>query len=1172
MKRLLLALVISVVAAARLFACGGAFDEAPPLLWLFVDVLPAKSLGQLYREEKPAPAAPPPDFAHELDQLINAVSHDDRAALIGRTDALLAAAREHYRDGSWSNLLHDVRDTLAGEATAPEVAAYLRWRSEHVSWFAQKREEDPSAAEANEIDARAAEAPATLRPHWWFLRGALSFLRGDRVECEPWFRRIVEEASSHPRAEVARFLIARCKLGQSREHPDYTASNYAAAIKALEEQRPARRAEARRAFEEYLQLYPRGRFRADVEGWFGAFAYDAGDGTGALAHYIRQVEDEAHPEVAKSALFMCERILEDTKPEDSPRFALLAEHPLIAIGTTYLVLNAHHDPGEGDLSYKSRDQSARAKRWRQGVLPRVATEVAARREHYKADAWPARYLAILAQAASAAGNQDDALKITSIPTRELQTSDDVLLARGIAFQRSGKSAQAVETFRVLLQRFPQSPLARGVQLKLALALLDAHRAGAALLELKRLQAGVRPEDEEADPYDSSPYPESDAALEITDSPLKRDISAAEGAQIAQLIDTIYNFAPLREIAAALNERELDEALTAEIRAVLAMRYLQEEDFARARRFMSPAQFAVAAEKLARLTTETAALTAPTAKAAKMVELANAWEAARGKLLRAPLGTAETERALFGDRAHQAPLRRRENARALGLKNVDPELEMRDELRHASRWWMRAAKLLPGTALAASARWRALEAMPKIASHSGYAFQRAVETEAASVSRELYERLRADAPQTPEAQRYAAYWTFPDRPAPAYDEFPHYESDWPTAINAVGRMGYRYLDYGTLGVTYDFTQGEEYWSGSEPEPWRSLRTRLLALAAKAKTTERPALRNEVQSLREEARAAYQGRGQANFLAVLDDLALFLQEPDLSSETRAAYFELRLRQSGFIELPKEWDQRDEAEAASKARIEELLVSPALASVPEYVAFLRAYRAGQQQISIPTKDLDKNGDPVVLRTRDYAALEREMRAYLARFPQSRKREAAWLLLARAVHWLTTPLLTTLELREEPPDANGGEHFRTVVNTYWRDKFNWQRATEPLDGYEREFPQGQYLAEMRDYRGAAARLAQKWPLAFDLSLAQLSDTTHPDLQPEAAVRVANLLAELANPEHRAEVLEVVRAQPVAVAALREYLTATWKQQDHPLRYLGAYLADQLGFAYERPQSDAGE
>lgn len=1174
---------VAVLFPLRLFACGTWSEEAPPLLSTFLDRLPAKSFGHVYLETRRRQPAAKPDFAREVSAIGAAVRHEERASLLSRTEALLAGARDHYENGDWSNLLHDVRDLLASEASGDEAADYIGWRLAHAGWFKQASESKHDHAyprrtppdlegtpEAIELEARAQAASPALQPHYLYLRGALEFRTGDRERSARWFRRVVDEHGDHPRAEIALFVAARCKLAQSRTQMSYDLRGQP--VEPYEQQRERNRAhrnEARQLFETLLGRYPASRFTADVEGWLGALAYDEGDRTRALGHYIRQVEDWRHPEVAKSALFMCQKIIAGTAPEDAEQFRLIAEHPLVAIGATYLVSNASVAGRAADNYdyHAAAEMDARAREWRRAVLPRLGAEVAARAGLYDADAWPPRYLSILAHAASAAGNHGDALKITSIPSRQAVGSDDLLLARGVAFQRSGRAAEAIEAYRTLLKTHPQSPLARGVQLKLAFALLDNKQAGAALLELTGLQqpqAGAEPD---ATRFDTDkPYPPADTALDFTASPVEQDISGAERSQIVQLIDTIYNFAPLAEIARVLRDPGADGALKRHVSAVLAQRYLQQENFAEARKYLTPSQYTLFATRLEALTRDVTNAKAPAARAGAMMALADAWAAARGKLLRLPLESGEVIKSVYNDSGEEAGLRRRENARAIGIKDPDEELEGRDELQHARKWWMRAAAAAPRTPLAATAQWRALAAIPQLASDSDYAFHRAVESDAAARSRESYQRLRDEAPDSVEARRCAAYWSFPLRERRLHEEFVSYLPQWNSAIEEVGRMGYRHLDYGAFEKPSSAADVRDRWLESGRR-WASIRERMIELYTSDVVLEAASLSAEVERLRDEARRAYTFEANAAVMAALDDIALFLKEANVTPETCRAYLELRSRHAAIYPEPPEWDQREAARAGSEARVTVLLGATALQSRQDYVDFIKAVRAGQETVSIPTNDFDKQGEPFVLVTKDYWALERAMRGFLEQYPSSRKREAARLLLARAVHWLTTPLLTTVKLAVDgapPPEAASED--ATVLNTYWREKFDAARALEPLDAYDSEFPKGQYAAEMRDYRAGAARLMGNWTLALDLTLEQLVDPEHPDLHREAAVRLANLFAELGEVKKRTELIGALRLRPQAVERLQQYLAQTWTHEEHPLRYLGAYLSDQLGFAYSPP------
>ncbi|HEY2572671.1 MAG TPA: hypothetical protein VGH65_01340, partial [Verrucomicrobiaceae bacterium] len=82
----------------------------------------------------------------------------------------------------------------------------------------------------------------------------------------------------------------------------------------------------------------------------------------------------------------------------------------------------------------------------------------------------------------------------------------------------------------------------------------------------------------------------------------------------------------------------------------------------------------------------------------------------------------------------------------------------------------------------------------------------------------------------------------------------------------------------------------------------------------------------------------------------------------------------------------------------------------------------------------------------------------------------------------------------------------------------------------------------------------------ALQLTIAQLDDMNHLDLQREAAVRLANIFADLRDPKHRDAALQAVKSSPAAMARLKLYLDVAPEHKDHPLRCLGAFLRDHLG------------
>jgi hypothetical protein len=128
---------------------------------------------------------------------------------------------------------------------------------------------------------------------------------------------------------------------------------------------------------------------------------------------------------------------------------------------------------------------ADVKKWRRTILPRIAAAVARQKQLYKSGDWQPRYLALLAQAASANGNQAQALQLTNLAPAELERSDDLLLVRAIALQRAARPRMRLQLIESYWPSF-QTRRSPGARLRLAFALQDNHEAGGALVELARL--------------------------------------------------------------------------------------------------------------------------------------------------------------------------------------------------------------------------------------------------------------------------------------------------------------------------------------------------------------------------------------------------------------------------------------------------------------------------------------------------------------------------------------------------------------------------------------------------------------------------------------------------------------------------------------------------------------
>jgi outer membrane protein assembly factor BamD (BamD/ComL family) len=767
------------------------------------------------------------------------------------------------------------------------------------------------------------------------------------------------------------------------------------------------------------------------------------------------------------------------------------------------------------------------------------------------------------------------------------------MIRALALQRAGKAAEAIQAYQKFLGNFPESLMAPGIRLRLAFALQDNHQAGAAVVELKHLlvtpgtndvtsEATSEDKDDstaenettaeddstaeeetetetktktepEADDDSSLPnyggsrytametYPGSEEEWDLKTSSVYPNITGADLDQIQQAIDTLLNFAPLMELATAVDDASFDDKNKKEFRSVIAQRYLAQENFAEAKKFMPPDEFKLVAANLETLTK--AAAGNPQEKAEDMVKLGNAWAEARGKLLRAPL---DTKVHFLRRYAGLDAMQRRANGRSLSLKNVDPELEERDEMRHASRWWLNAARARPGTPLGAQARWKALEAMPKIAAASDYAEELAREIKGEAVSREIYERLRKESPDSVEAKKLAAYWSFP--PAPKAEDQTY---DLSSRRDA-NLLGYPYDDFGAFPI-------QEISEANASD----LVKRITLLPEKALIASPAAMATEIRELDGWIRKNITGIGDAITVNFLDDLAQFIAEPNLTAEMIKIYVGVRLdvlESNGFGPSDDTPNSPKKNDDQISAEIDAALKNPVMQPVADYLEFsLIGLKAGDRTtVETDIPDLKEENGKSTYVSRDHAGMEKMARDFLKKYPRSHKREAALFVIARSVQALSRPFICKVAV-DVPGSVPDDQNYEMVQKSYQREAFDPKRVLGALDDYDREFPRGRYAAENRNLRAMTLWRMHDWGPALEMTLAQLDDKTKLDLQPEAAVRLANIFAELAQAEYRADLIAAIRSRPRAQLRLKEFLEKGPTDRSHPLRYLASYLNDQL-------------
>ncbi|HEY6070254.1 MAG TPA: outer membrane protein assembly factor BamD, partial [Chthoniobacterales bacterium] len=915
-------------AIAPCYGTGGDSYEHIATLSETLDMLPGKSLGEIFLET--STINPPVETwdADKLRDLAERIGKEPAPQLLKAADDLIAQARAAYTPGSDScNLAHDVRDAIAVSAENPAAARE----------YLQERLNGPMGSE--ELAKRAESVRGAIKANWLYAAGAKKFSSGDRTDCVALFDSVAKEFPKHPRAEIAMFMSARCAFSATRAVSDDSSDDSTPNPELVK-----LRKTAIAKFEALRKKYPHGRFDADALGWLGALNFDSRDYLGALECYIAQAESPGHPETLMSAIYNTEKTLAHLapKPGGDAAFALIARHPRIAMAFTYLVLSAP----EADNYDGHWDNPAEVRKWRRTILPRIAAAVVKQKDNYKSSDWQPRYLAMLVHAASASGNHAQAIQLSGISADQLKKSDDLLFARAVTLQRAGKTSEAIDAFKTFLSAFPKSRMTSGVQVRLALALQDNHQAGDAIATLRGLlaanskNASTKPNAEESGDADeesnsdeekseaqsddenksddkssdaesgdenesdeesgatgwgprsdfglsetrymsdSNGYPVGEKEWNARDSAAYDDMSGADKEQINQFIDALLNFAPLSELLNAPDDKNLDDTGKRKVRAILGERYLVAENFAEAKKYIADPQAQDLIKRLEQLTADNDGT--PQEKAERMSKIGDLWAESRALLLRAPLNTeTHNEAAVSG-------LLRRDNGHTLGMQDVEDQLDDRDELHHATRWWMRAARAVPGTPLSAQARLKVLEALPKIARASLYTEQRARDIKLEAVSREIYDKLRAESPNSPEAQRLAAYWSVPALPRKE-EETPTNEGPEFTPLvictDDAAPLGYPYSANNAFNSLDNPSKESTEAEQQKYQAKNDLQKRIAALRTSPSAS-------EAKDLALLVRKNISGIDDVTAANCLDDLAQFLSEPGVTPEASIAYANLRL----------------------------------------------------------------------------------------------------------------------------------------------------------------------------------------------------------------------------------------------------------------------------------------
>jgi hypothetical protein len=219
--------------------------------------------------------------------------------------------------------------------------------------------------------------------------------------------------------------------------------------------------------------------------------------------------------------------------------------------------------------------------------------------------------------------------------------------------------------------------------------------------------------------------------------------------------------------------------------------------------------------------------------------------------------------------------------------------------------------------------------------SPWSERRAFQTDAATSSRRLHERLLRECPKSAEA-KYSAWWTFP--PPAEFHWIPGDGPDWEAEVGIADAFAAR--------------KGEKFNSPESYTDYGAFEARLAKLAEAAATVDAPKLIAELDAIRRDLQPAILTAGAAKLINDLDDLTLFCRRPGISSSVRAKYFAARLA--------------DDAPS---------LTDPEMQPALDFLTFLRLVREGPDR-----------------------SMSERMQEFLGKFPKSAKREAALARLAIA------------------------------------------------------------------------------------------------------------------------------------------------------------------------------
>lgn len=620
-------------------ACGPMFYQAPPSLGNYPERLPAKRWAQLFEESHPKDKSLPPGDTLDAAcaNLPEALADLDAPARLAEIDRLLRLNRDGDYSSARANLLWELRELAADDATFTAAQSYIAWRTQpqpklpkrppaDCPWDMEKDEWlGMKAAFANQIGERLEfftrelkAAKPNLKPNWLIQRGAFLF-RAERFdEAAADFAAVLPPEPEEPAADdaqpapqpdltgrqlAAAIMLSRCEIEQCRMlggGPDIPEGEDIPNDVKINPAVPELRIKATTRLHRLIEQGKRHPhpYVPDAHGWLAAIASDGGEFGRAVAHQLDRLEAQPTREITRTALRECDslfaKMIEANSGPDrgdseyvwEPQFpaAQIARHPLVA----RLFVQHAIDPA-ADIELPLLGENDSGDRYtidflkRKILLPRPFIGYALRQlgrellsQGTKLD--PVA-LTLVAWSSSESGENEQALALLDQIHAD-PPSDETLHARATVLRRMGRHADEVAALDQLASLYPKSPLANNLPFQRAIGLFRANRTAEAIAAFAKLQTAETAA--QAARWQESA--ETDAKPEDT-TPKWPQMQPEY--HLIQWLDTVARFAPVEDLATALTDLPKDDPLTEELRSIVRCRAIAQGNFALAKNHLSP---------------------------------------------------------------------------------------------------------------------------------------------------------------------------------------------------------------------------------------------------------------------------------------------------------------------------------------------------------------------------------------------------------------------------------------------------------------------------------------------------------------------------------------------------------------------------------------------------------